>query len=85
MHGIYSLLELLRIRLPNSSDHMLAFIYLAYSMMTLLYETVPVFEEMWINYLSYVNMYRMKLGDDIGDKKLWTQVARQWYLIASNR
>ncbi|RAL68390.1 hypothetical protein DID88_007121 [Monilinia fructigena] len=35
-HGIHSFLELLRHRLPASLDHMLAFIYLAYSMMALL-------------------------------------------------
>jgi hypothetical protein len=31
-HGIHSFLELLRHRLPESLDYMLAFIYLAYSM-----------------------------------------------------
>ncbi|KAI9865736.1 MAG: hypothetical protein M1813_002194 [Trichoglossum hirsutum] len=35
-HGIHSFLELLRHRLPDSPEHMLAFIYLAYSMMALL-------------------------------------------------
>jgi hypothetical protein len=29
-------------------DHMLAFIYMAYSMVALLYETVPAFEDTWI-------------------------------------
>ncbi|KAK1658061.1 hypothetical protein BDP55DRAFT_594814, partial [Colletotrichum godetiae] len=38
-HGIHSFLELLRHRLPASLEHMLTFIYLAYSMMALLYET----------------------------------------------
>jgi hypothetical protein len=47
-YGIYSFLELLRHCLPTSLDHMLAFIYLAYSMMALLYETVPAFEDTWI-------------------------------------
>ena len=32
-HGIRSFLELLRHRLPASSEHMLTFIYLAYAMM----------------------------------------------------
>lgn len=43
-HGIQSFLELLRHRLPDPLEHMLSFIYLAYSMMALLYETVPAFE-----------------------------------------
>ncbi|KAF1354398.1 hypothetical protein EJ07DRAFT_91022, partial [Lizonia empirigonia] len=47
-HGIHSFLELLRRRLPESIDYMLAFIYLAYQMVALLYETVPTFEDTWI-------------------------------------
>ncbi|KAI9779286.1 MAG: hypothetical protein M1816_003626 [Peltula sp. TS41687] len=44
-HGIHSFLESLRHRLPDALEHMLAFIYLAYSMVTLLYETVPAFKD----------------------------------------
>jgi len=85
-HGIHSFLELLRNRLPGSLDHMLAFIYLAYSMMTLLYETVPAFEETWIECLGDLSRYRMAIEDDnIRDREIWTQVARQWYLKAANR
>ena len=54
-HGIHSFLELLRYRLPDSLDHMLAF-YLAYSMMALLVESVPSFEETWIEYLEDSNV-----------------------------
>ena len=58
-HGIHAFLEVLRYRLPASSDHMLAFIYIAYSMMALLYETVSAFEEMWIECLGDFARYRM--------------------------
>jgi hypothetical protein len=51
-HGIHSSLELLRRWLPASLDHILAFIYLAYSMMALLYETVPGFEDTRIECLG---------------------------------
>ena len=44
-YRIHSFLEVLRHRLPESLDHMLAFIYIAYSMMMLLYETVTAFED----------------------------------------
>jgi hypothetical protein len=85
-HGIHSFLELLRHRLPDSLDHMLSFIYLAYSMMTLLYETVPALEETWIECLGDLGCYRMAIeDDDIRDREVWTQVARQWYLKASHR
>ena len=39
-HGIQSFLEVVRHRLPKLLEYMLAFIYIAYSMMALLYETV---------------------------------------------
>ena len=85
-HGIHSFLELLRNRLPESLDHMLAFIYLAYNMMTLLFETVPAFEGTWIECLGDLGRYRMAIeDDDIRDREVWTQVARQWYLKASDR
>ena len=51
-HGIHAFLEVLRHRLPESLEHMLAFIYIAYEMLALLYETVPVFEATWIECLG---------------------------------
>ena len=85
-HGIHSFLELLRNRLPLSLDYMLAFIYLAYSMMTLLLETVPAFEDTWIECLGDLGRYRMAIEDDNQrDREVWTQVARQWYLKSANR
>ncbi|KUJ21773.1 uncharacterized protein LY89DRAFT_729275 [Mollisia scopiformis] len=85
-HGIHSFLELLRHRLPASLDHMLAFIYLAYSMMALLYETVPAFEDAWIECLGDLGRYRMAIeDDDIRDREVWTGVARHWYSKASDK
>ena len=85
-HGIHSFLELLRNRLPDPQYHMLAFICLAYSMMTLLFETVPAFEERLIECLGDLGRYRMAIEDDeIRDREVWTQVSRQWYLKASDQ
>jgi hypothetical protein len=85
-HGIHSFLELLRHRLPASLDHMLAFIYLAYTMMALLYETVPAFEDTWIECLGDLGRYRMAIeDDDIRDREVWTGVARHWYSKASDK
>ena len=53
-HGIHAFLEVLRHRLPESLEHMLAFIYIAYSMMALLYETVSTFEDTWIECLGII-------------------------------
>ncbi|GKT96359.1 telomerase-binding protein EST1A protein [Colletotrichum tofieldiae] len=85
-HGIHSFLELLRHRLPASLEHMLTFIYLAYSMMALLYETVPTFEDTWIECLGDLGRYRMAIEDDnLRDREVWTSVSRHWYSKASDK
>ncbi|EUC35779.1 hypothetical protein COCCADRAFT_90006 [Bipolaris zeicola 26-R-13] len=85
-HGIHSFLELLRRRLPDSMDYMLAFIYLAYQMMALLYETVPAFEDTWIECLGDLGRYRMAIEDeDVRDRDTWAGVARSWYTKAADK
>lgn len=85
-HGIHSFLELLRHRLTGSLEHMLTFIYMAYSMMALLYETVPAFEDTWIECLGDLGRYRMAIeDDDIRDREVWTAVSRHWYSKASDK
>lgn len=65
---------------------MLTFIYLAYSMMVLLYETVPAFEETWTECLGDLGRYRMAIeDDDIRDREVWTAVSRGWYSKASDK
>ena len=78
--GIHNFLEVLRYRLPDSLDYMLAFIYTAYSMMTLLYETVPAFTDTWIECLGDLGRYRMAVeDDDRRDRETWSGVSRYWY------
>lgn len=85
-HGIHSFLEVLRHQLPATLEHMLTFIYLAYSMMALLYETVPAFEDTWIECLGDLGRYRMAIeDDDIRDRETWTGVSRYWYSKASDK
>lgn len=85
-HCIYSFLELQRHRLPASLHYMVAFIYLAYSMMTLLLETVPAFEDYRIECPSDLGRYRMTVkDDDIRDREAWTGIARHWYSKASDK
>ena len=79
-YGIHAFLEVLRYRLPQSLDHMLAFIYIAYSMVALLYETVTMFEDTWIECLGDLGRYRMAVeDDDPRDRDVWSGVARYWY------
>lgn len=85
-HGIHSFLELLRFRLPDSLEFMISFIYTAYQMMSLLYETVPAFEDTWIECLGDLGRYRMAIEDeDIRDREIWAGVARFWYSKAADR
>lgn len=85
-HGIHSFLEILRHSLPGSKDYMLAFIYLAYQMMALLFETVPTFEDTWIECLGDLGRYRMAIEDeDLRDREIWAGVARTWYSKAASK
>ena len=85
-HGIHAFLEVLRHRLPESLDHMLAFIYIAYSMMALLYETVSTFEDTWIECLGDLGRYRMAIeDDDQRDRDVWSCVSRFWYSKAADK
>lgn len=85
-HGIHSFLELLRHRLPESFEHMLAFIYLAYSMMALLYETVPAFADTWVECLGDLGRYRMAIEEgDPRDREVWMHVSRFWYSKGTDR
>jgi hypothetical protein len=85
-HGIHSFLELLRHRLPDSLDHMLAFVYLAYSMMALLMESVPSFVETWIECLGDLARYRMAIEEvDLRDREIWSGCAKMWYEKAADK
>ncbi|KAI6348146.1 hypothetical protein MCOR25_010841 [Pyricularia grisea] len=65
---------------------MLTFIYSSYSMMALLYETVPAFEYTWIECLGDLSRYRMAIeDDDVRDREVWTAVSRDWYSRASDK
>lgn len=55
-------------------------------MMALLYETVPAFEDTWIECLGDLGRYRMAIEDeDIRDREIWTGVSRHWYSKASDK
>ncbi|KAF3482378.1 uncharacterized protein GIQ15_05137 [Arthroderma uncinatum] len=85
-HGVHSFLELLRHRLPGSLEHMVSFIYISYSMMTLLLESVPVFVHIWIECLGDLARYRMAVEEtDPQERENWAEVARYWYRMAADK
>ena len=84
-HGIHAFLEVLRHRRPQSQDYMLAFIYLAYQMMALLFETVPSFTDTWIECLGDLARYRMAIEEEKEAHATWGGVAARWYTMASDR
>ncbi|CAI7595842.1 unnamed protein product [Penicillium palitans] len=79
-YGVHSFLELLRQKPPGFMEHMLNFIHISYSMMTLLLESVPAFKETWIECLGDLARYRMAVEEfDKRDRELWAGVSRYWY------
>ncbi|OJD25068.1 hypothetical protein ACJ73_03560 [Blastomyces percursus] len=84
-HGIHSFLELMRHHLPDCLDHMLEFIYTAYSMVALLMESVPAFEETWIECLGDLARYRMAVESDLRDREIWAGVTQYWYHKAADK
>ena len=84
-HGIHALLEILRHRLPDSLEFMICFIYKAYQLLSLLYETVPVFKSTWIECLGDLGRYRMAIEDeDVRSRERWAHVSRAWYTKAAD-
>lgn len=85
-HGIRSILELLRQRLLATLKQMLIFIYLAYSMMALIYETVPAFEDTWVECLGDLGRYRSGIeDDDMRDREVWTEMCRHCHTTTSDK
>ena len=84
-HAIHAFLEVLRHRRPQSQDYMVAFVYLAYQMMALLYETVPTFTDTWIECLGDLARYRMAIEDNKEIHTIWGGVAESWYNRASDK
>lgn len=83
-YGIYNLLELMRRHLPESLEWMVEFNYIAYSMVTLLFETVHAFEATWIECMGDLARYRMAIEeDDMSLRDIWIGVARSWYVQAT--
>lgn len=83
-HGIHSFLELLRHRHPDSLDHMLAFVYLAYQMVGILMEEVPAYTEIWEECFGDLAKYRRAIEEaDRRDRDTWASVARMWYQSAT--
>lgn len=71
-HGIHNFPELLPHRLPDSMDQMLAFVYLALSMMALLVEFVANFGETWVECLGDLARYNMAIEEpDLRDREIW--------------
>lgn len=67
---------------------MLTFIYLSCAMMDLLLETVPAFEDKWIECLNDLGRYRTHLAiedDNIRDREARAAVSRGWYSKASDK
>ena len=67
-------------------EHILVFIYIAYSMMVLLYEFILTFDNTWIDCLGDLGRYLMAVEDDgPRDREVWSNVDRLWYNKATDK
>ncbi|KAF7716242.1 Uncharacterized protein PECH_008476 [Penicillium ucsense] len=79
-HGIMGLLEVFRLRLPDSNELMMDFFYLAFSTLTLFLESVPRFRQFWIECLGKLAEYQITVNtSDIRGQRHWANVGRDWY------
>lgn len=85
-HGIHAFLEVLRDGLPQSLEHMLAFVYFAFSMMALLFKRVLTFEDTWLEGLGDLSRYRLAIEDDNPKNHgVWSGAGRFWYSKATHK
>lgn len=82
-HGIHAFLEVFRTRLPDSRDHALRFLHIAYSLLTFLHETIPTFKMSWIEILG--DLARYGIVCNLPNKVLWVRIVNSWYLEAVDK
>lgn len=83
--GIHTFLEVLRHHLPESLEHMLTFLHMAYGVVCLLYETIPSHKATWIECLGDLARYLMAVEErDAEIREIWTDRAREWYYAATD-
>ncbi|KAL1894602.1 hypothetical protein Cpir12675_003589 [Ceratocystis pirilliformis] len=85
--GMYSLLEPMRLGLPDSREHMHHFWAKSYGMMCLMLETMGAFRLQWTEVLGALSRYRVFIeegnGRDAQEGRMsWVAVARSWYCLA---
>ncbi|KAE8155446.1 hypothetical protein BDV40DRAFT_311202 [Aspergillus tamarii] len=85
-YGIHQFLHQLYCQLPGSLEHMLRYIYVAYSMLTLLLQTVPDFEGIWLECLGNLSRYGVAIENrGLVDHEIWTGIARDWFNKAADK
>ncbi|KAB8213474.1 hypothetical protein BDV33DRAFT_210171 [Aspergillus novoparasiticus] len=85
-YGIHRFLHQLYCRLPDSLEYMLTYIYLAYSMLTLLLQTVPALEQAWVECLGNLSRYGVIIENrGLVDGEIWVGIARDWFNKAADQ
>jgi hypothetical protein len=78
-HGIHTYLELMRGALPSSLDFMIRFLYMVYSLLSMLLEVVPAFKVMWMECMGDIARYLMAIEvEDWERRDIWCRNARNW-------
>lgn len=82
---LQSLLEVMQNGLPNSLEHMLSVIRMAYRCLTVILKYDTQHKEIWIECLGDVSRYRMAIEEvDMKVRALHREVASYWYKKAVN-
>ncbi|KAE9574182.1 hypothetical protein CGMCC3_g9864 [Colletotrichum fructicola] len=85
-HGIRDCLEILHRNLPESKEHMLSFISVAFSTMMDLYETTPGYDYAWAECIGDIAAQRATIeGDSVLEREFWVSNAAVWYAEASDK
>ncbi|KAF7866864.1 hypothetical protein EAF04_005705 [Stromatinia cepivora] len=83
VHGAYSYLIFLSLRLPDLLDHTNKFTYMVYSALDFLYEAIPSFRDTWAELSGHVAFFRaMKIptnrliciAEEIAERNIWKQI-----------
>jgi hypothetical protein len=67
-----------------SNDCLVSFLYPAYQMVTLLYETIPAFRKTWMKLLGRLAKWCKAIEDEAYDRGMWDVIASVWESEATN-
>lgn len=78
-HGIHTILEIFRHRLPQCREYLDLYVRSTYAMIGLFYESLIDFKLVWLECLGDVARYMMAIEQDSGYRSVLNKTANTWY------